>query len=395
MATRWMLYSHDALGLGHVRRMLAIARAALANRPDLAALLVTCSPLVDALPMPDGIDYVKLPSARKVGPRDYRPRTLEVDQERFRALREAVLRETGTAFAPDLLLADKSPLGLMGELASTLDRMKDGRRSQAILGWRDILDEPGDMREEWRLNGTLDVLERTYDEIWVYGDDRVLDVRTAYHLPDSIAARVRHLGYLAPRVSEADRIRAREVLHVDGAPLAVVTVGGGESGERVVDTYFEVLRRRLLDPAFHTLVITGPLMAEADQRRLAAYASPRAQVVPFMPGLEAVIAAADVVVGRAGYNTVCEALGSATPAVFIPRVLHRGEQSLRARRLADLGLAQIVDEPDLTPASLARAVRRALRRGRVPSDGVRMDGLSQVAQRISALLPRDSALLSA
>src|SRR2546425_6171886 len=74
--------------------MLAIARAVLASRGNLSALLVTCSPLIGDLPMPPGLDYVKLPSARKVGPGEYQARTLGVEHARFRDLRAAVLRET-------------------------------------------------------------------------------------------------------------------------------------------------------------------------------------------------------------------------------------------------------------------------------------------------------------
>jgi len=84
MHSHWLLYSYDALGLGHARRMTGIARAVLPSRPDLSALLVTCSPQIDALPVPIGLDYVKLPSARKVGPGRYEPRTLTVEHERFR-----------------------------------------------------------------------------------------------------------------------------------------------------------------------------------------------------------------------------------------------------------------------------------------------------------------------
>src|SRR5262245_42667290 len=110
-----MLYCHDTLGLGHVRRSLAIARttihsAAQRGYTDLAARLVTCSPLADTLPMPDGLDYLKLPSATKSGPDEYNPRTLCIERDRFRALRAAALRDTGIAFLPHLLLVDKSPL---------------------------------------------------------------------------------------------------------------------------------------------------------------------------------------------------------------------------------------------------------------------------------------------
>lgn len=392
MSARWMLYSHDALGLGHVRRMLAIARAVLERRDDLSALLVTCSPQIDALPMPRGLDYVKLPSARKVGPGAYEPRTLGVHAERFRTLRSNVLRETATAFAPHLLLVDKSPLGLMGELRDVVTTLGEQRDTRVVIGWRDILDAPEDVRAEWERQDILRVLERTYDEIWVYGDADVFDVREAYHMPPRIAERVRHLGYLAPRVTDAERARTRDMLQIEDAPLAVVTVGGGEGGERVVETYLEAAREHRLPDDMRTLVVTGPFMPEGERQRLVALGEGHVHVSTFVPGLEALIAAADVVVGRAGYNTVCEALGGATPAVFVPRVMHRDEQLLRARRFAELGLAEVVDEPALTPASIASAVRRALARGRTTTSRVRLDGLAEVTRRVSALLPRDPGM---
>ena len=385
-----MLYSHDALGLGHVRRMLAIARAVLASRGNLSALLVTCSPLIGDLPMPPGLDYVKLPSARKVGPGEYQARTLGVEHARFRDLRAAVLRETCSAFSPHLLLVDKSPLGLMGELTEPLEGLQGDRDVRVVLGWRDILDAPPDVCAEWHRQGTLDVLERTYDEIWVYGDPDVFDVCEAYHIPPRIASRVHHLGYLAPCVTDQERARTRAALQVNGAPLAVVTVGGGEGGELVVETYLEAARERRLPKGLRTMMLTGPFMTELDQRRFAGFANPHTQITSFVAGLESLIAAADVVVGRAGYNTVCEVLGGGTPAVLVPRVLHRDEQLLRARRLAEMGLAEVVDEASLTPRTLAGAVRRALARGRQPRPRIRLDGLAEVTRRVRMLLSRDA-----
>src|SRR5206468_9488079 len=118
-------------------------------------------------------------------------------------------------------------------------------------------------------------------------------------------------------------------------------------------------------------VITGPLMPCEAQERLRAMAPEGVTVRSFMPGLEALIAAADVVISRAGYNTVCELLGSGTPAVLVPRVLHRDEQLIRARRLADLQLAHVLDEERMEPETLARAVHEMLEIGRRPCPDVR------------------------
>jgi len=386
MGPRWLLYSYDALGLGHVRRMLSLARAVLAERPDLSALLVTCSPQVDALPVPPGLDYIKLPSARKVGDGAYEPRTLRLDPVSLKTLRSGLLVDTARGFEPDLFLVDKSPAGLMDELLETLPHVRG--RARLVLGWRDILDAPGRVSAEWRERDTLQVIERYYDEVWVYGDPAVFDLREAYGLPDWLAERVRYLGYLSPRVDPVLLGQARAAMARNGEPVAVVTAGGGEGGETLIGRYFEAVRRKLLPRDLRSVVVTGPFMAEAAQRQLRAEAPPGVRLKTFLPGLEHTLAAADVVISLAGYNTVCEVLGAGTPAVLVPRLRHhREEQRMRAERLSALGLVEHLDMDALTPRALTDAVSRALGRGRRRCTEARLDGLDRVAAHLRDLLP--------
>ncbi|MGH7731153.1 MAG: glycosyltransferase family protein [Candidatus Eiseniibacteriota bacterium] len=380
-----MLYCHDALGLGHVRRSLAIAGSALAARSDLAALLVTCSPLIDSLPIPQGLDYVKLPSARKTDDRRYAPRTLRIEEARYWALRSQLLRSAAMAFEPDLLLVDKSATGLQDELVDILHELRGSGRARLALGWRDILDSPDRIRAEWSDSGTLAWVERLYDEIWVYGDPKVFDLRVNHGLPRAIVDRMQYLGYLAPRVDPEARARARARISPDGRPVALVTAGGGEEGESLLHCYLEAARRRRLPRSLRSVVVTGPFLSREGQGRLSAAAPAGVRVLRFVPGLESLIAAADVVVGRAGYNTVCEVLGAGTPAVLVPRVLHREEQRIRARRLRELGVADSLEPDSLTPGVLAGAVKQALARGRARTGVLRIDGLQRAAQRAALL----------
>ena len=142
-----------------------------------------------------------------------------------------------------------------------------------------------------------------------------------------------------------------------------------------------------MDDGLSSFVVTGPFMPEDAQRRLRAVAPESVTVTPFLPGLDDVIAVADVVVSMAGYNTVCELLGSGTPAVLVPRVGHREEQRMRAARLANLGLVEHVPPAAIEPRGLAAAVRRALGRGRRHCVEPRLDGLDRVAREVSRLLP--------
>jgi predicted glycosyltransferase len=90
----------------------------------------------------------------------------------------------------------------------------------------------------------------------------------------------------------------------------------------------------------------------------------------------------------AGYNTVCEVLGSGTPAVLVPRVGHREEQRMRAVRLATLGLVEYLPPTTIEPHGLAAAVRRALGRGRRNYPRPGLDGLDRVVRELRRLLPQ-------
>ena len=394
MLSHWLLYSYDALGLGHARRMTGIARAVLPSRPDLSALLVTCSPQIDALPVPVGLDYVKLPSARKLSTSQYVARTMRLEPDRLRDLRATILEEVARSFQPDLFLCDKSPSGLMGELAPTLDRLRaDSPATRMVLGWRDILDAPELMRSEWRKTGVLTHIDRWYDEVWVYGDPALFDVREEYDLPRHIADRVRYIGYLSPHLAPEAVADARAELEVlapgeaGSGPIALVTVGGGEDGESVLARWIQAVRAGRLPKTMRSVLVTGPMMPEDAQARIAEAAPSSCVVTRYIGGLEVYTAAADLVVCMAGYNTACEVLGARTPTVMVPRASQRDEQRLRASRLAERGLVDMI-EPTESAEALALAALRAMERGRRVHDaGLALDGHLRVQREVARVLP--------
>ena len=394
MLSHWLLYSYDALGLGHARRMTGIARAVLPSRPDLSALLVTCSPQIDALPVPVGLDYVKLPSARKLSTSQYVARTMRLEPDRLRDLRATILEEVARSFQPDLFLCDKSPSGLMGELAPTLDRLRaDSPATRMVLGWRDILDAPELMRSEWRKTGVLTHIDRWYDEVWVYGDPALFDVREEYDLPRHIADRVRYIGYLSPHLAPEAVADARAELEVlapgeaGSGPIALVTVGGGEDGESVLARWIQAVRAGRLPKTMRSVLVTGPMMPEDAQARIVEAAPSSCVVTRYIGGLEVYTAAADLVVCMAGYNTACEVLGARTPTVMVPRASQRDEQRLRASRLAERGLVDMI-EPTESAEALALAALRAMERGRRVHDaGLALDGHLRVQREVARVLP--------
>ncbi len=57
---RFLLYSHDGLGLGHVRRNLAIAAALVDADPDASVLLATGADEVNSLGVSPRVEVLRL-----------------------------------------------------------------------------------------------------------------------------------------------------------------------------------------------------------------------------------------------------------------------------------------------------------------------------------------------
>ncbi len=83
-----------------------------------------------------------------------------------------------------------------------------------------------------------------------------------------------------------------------------------------------------------------------------------AEVVPFIYAMAQALAAADLVVARAGAMTVSEIALAGRPAVFVPYPFHRDrQQEHNARTLERLGAAIIIPDDERLADNLARAIR--------------------------------------
>ena len=78
-------------------------------------------------------------------------------------------------------------------------------------------------------------------------------------------------------------------------------------------------------------------------------------MVPYVDRMDLAYAAADLVVCRAGANTVTEVAAVGLPAVFVPLPIGNGEQALNARPVVDAGGGLLVDDARAHPGVGRRA----------------------------------------
>src|SRR3989441_3732264 len=375
---RIALYSHDTQGLGHIRRNLLVARALCARGESPVILLLSGVREAAAFSMPPGVDCVTLPSLGKGVDGRYFPRSLNVPMADLIKVRSSGITAVLRSFDADVLVVDKVPKGVFGELLPSLEMLGAGRRARIVLGLREILDGAEAVRREWDEGDYTSAIRAYYHRIWVYGDRSVYDTVREYGFPEDIAQRVRFTGYLNPLDvadpdSKAERWDFDALLPEGGSrPLDLCLVGGGRDGLRLAEAFVHAMKPGI------GVVVTGPLMPAESRARLRALASqhPRTHVLEFVTNPCLLLERADRVVAMAGYNTICEILAYRKPALLIPRTEPRTEQLIRAARFAALGLTDMLHPSDLTPEAIsawltAKAARRSAPEEVMDFSGVR------------------------
>lgn len=154
-----------------------------------------------------------------------------------------------------------------------------------------------------------------------------------------------------------DYASARVELGLDRRPFVLI-FGGSLGAERINAAVTEMLPRLSADGKISLLFGTGERGFAAVEERVAKMnLSESIRVVPYINNMHTVMAAADLVVSRAGAITLSELAVMAKPSVLIPSpnvVRHHQEQN--ARELEEHGAAIVLTEDALTPELLYKTI---------------------------------------
>ena len=376
------------MGLGHLRRHSTIAARLVHDLPGASVLLMTGLPSGCWFDLPPGVDFVKLPSVTKMEAGLYRPSMPNLGAEKVRALRASTIKQIAEVFEPDLLLVDHSPIGLWRELLPTLRLLKArARPTKLVLGLRDVLDTPEATREHWQAAGVYAAIKEFYDAILIYGSRHIFDSVAQYGLTDDLASRVSFCGYLTNCQAQPGTTTLLKDPDRAQRKLVVVTVGGGADGLPIMRMCLEAVRVLGPDCAAEFVFLTGPLMPRDQRQSLQAQAA--GLPVHVLGGTDesrSYLAAADLIVTMAGYNTLTEAIRLGKRLLVIPRQGPSAEQRIRAGLFAELGLLRKVDPQRASPTEIARDMLNSLDAS--PPAGRRLDleGLNRAVDALIALL---------
>jgi len=387
-----LIYSHDGLGLGHLRRNTTIAKHFIGELPGSSVLMLVGCPLGAFFPLPSaGIDLIKLPSIVKIDTGVWNSRTLTNIDPKIRDIRASTIQNVARILKPDLFLVDHVPIGVWGELIPTLRALKELDDPPVIvLGIREILDDPNVTRQLWCREGGYEAISQYYDEIFIYGAREVFDTAFHYGLKDMFAPKVRYCGFVCSEDEYQEKSSMREDLQIKKQKLIVVTAGGGYDAFGMMRTCLEALRLLSDFISFEAIFITGPLMAHEQRASLEKQSEGLpVRLLRCVDDSLSYLNAADLVIAMAGYNTMCEVVFRLRKkALVIPRLGPSAEQMIRARTLEKRGLIDVVHPGEMSPAKMAARIEAGLEQGDcLPQSGhIETTGAEQAASRLLKLI---------
>jgi predicted glycosyltransferase len=374
-----LFHVQHLLGIGHVRRAAAIARALTES-----GFAVTVAQGGFDVPGTDwgGAELVKLPPVRSA---DTGFRTLLDAEDRpidtgWKKRRAADLLALLARTRPDILLVETFPFGRRAFAFELVPMLEIARRANPrpliACSVRDIL---VDKQDPAKVEAMADMALALFDLVLVHGDPAVIPFEASFPPAPRVAGLIRYTGYVgAPSTREAPP--------GDGVDEVVVSVGGGAVGAELLRT---ALAARALSGQSRTRwrLLAGPDLPTGAVAGLTAAAPDGVIVEPARPDFPSLLARCRLSVSQAGYNTVMDVMRAGCRAVFVPfAAAGETEQTRRAELLAARGHCLVVPEAGLTPERLARAVDDAMAAAPPPLPALALDGA-----RTAAALLRDAA----
>ena len=394
------LYLSSPIGLGHVRRDLAIADAMREQRPDLEIQWLTQSPVAEFLERRGEAVH---PASRLLASESghFEAESGEHDLHAFQAVRrmDEVLVNNFMVF-DDLVERESFDLWL-GDEAWDLDHFlhehPELKRAPFVwmtdfVGWVPMPD--GGEREAFL---TADYNAEMVEHVARYpslrdrsvfvGDPAdVVDLSLGPGLPTARAWTEQHFDFAGYVMGERPDPDARAELrhrlgYAEDEVVCVVSVGGSGVGghllRRVVQSYDEA---RGQVPGLRMVVVAGPRI---DPDSLGA--PPGVEVLGFLPDLDLHHAACDVAVVQGGLSTTMELTAAGRPFLYFP-LGHHFEQQVHVRhRLERHRAGRAMDYRDADPGRVADELTAALKS---PVDylPVPTDGATRAAQLVVELL---------
>lgn len=376
MTPTLLLHCQHSLGLGHLVRSLALARA---FRERFRVVVLAGGVLPSGLERAPGVELVPLPPLGVGTDGELVSRDARLTAERARQLRRELVLDAFRSTRPAVVVLELFPFGrkkLAGELLPLLEEAHAlGRtRPLVVCSLRDLLARG--RRDQGAHDERASLIANHFlDAVLVHADPRFARLEETFRPATPLRTPVRYTGFVAPRdATPASDARRGPV---------VVSAGGGLVGAPLLRAAVEA--HDLLGVPMK--LVAGPFLPAGDWHELGAAAEhrPGLELVRTVSDLPRELAGARASVSQCGYNTALELLRARVPALVVPYAEDgEDEQRSRAERLERLQAVRTLDPAALDGRRLA-AELLTLPSFRPRRVDLSLEGASETARLVAEL----------
>lgn len=378
---RLLYYCQHVLGVGHFHRSLEICRACSESHQ---VTMIVGGPDIAAGDQP--FNFLRLPGLQ-MDEQFTRLQSCDpaLDLEEVKRIRVETLLSFYRTAAPDCLILELYPFGRKAFRFELNPLLKAARAdaTRVLCSLRDILVEKKTDRQMYE-DRVVTTLNAYFDGVLVHADPRVVRLDSTFGPIAALDVEIHYTGFITPGPQPGARTRIRTELGLnDNDRLIVASIGSGSVGSQLLEAVAAAARPDQPGAAHHYRLFTGPYCPPEVVARLRRISQPNLAVEQFSDHFVDWLAAADLSVSMAGYNTSMNTLAAGVPALMLPFAQNR-EQRLRVERLIADHAIEILDDHDLTPARLSALIDSQLRAKRYQTV-LDLDGARQTALLLERL----------
>ncbi len=383
---RVLIYCQHVLGMGHLIRSMAIARAL----KNCAVTFINGGESLSGVEVPPWVSMENLPPISS----DSEFQALKINGhgttlEQVQHVRKHRLLELYEAIRPDVLLIELFPFGrkrFAFELLPLLAHIRlAGSSTQVVCSLRDILvTKPDQTRhEDW----VVSLMNRYFDLLLIHSDPIFQTLDETFSRRTDLRCDVQYTGFVTQDSdTESDLPAGEPTPSPQQMPLILASVGGGRVGYELLEN--TVRASSLLTFPHRLAVFTGPYMPDQQYEALRRLASqhPHIDVQRFTPTFQTLMQQAVLSISMAGYNTCMNVLKTGTRALVLPFTGHKNdEQTIRAKKLEKRGQLTVLEPEDLTPDRLTAKIVASLTMPHPGQHSINTEGGTHTAAAIERL----------
>lgn len=392
-----LFYCQNLLGLGHLVRTTEIIRH-LSN--DFKVCLVQGGTTVQGWEIPLGVETIHLP-AIQVDPTTLRSKnrimvadgSLTLDE--VKEIRKNMLLKVFDIFQPDCLITEGFPFSkkqsLSFELVPLLERVKTTKPStKVVCSLRDIFMVKNFEDRAKAEAERCQLVNQYYDLLLYHSDPKVHRLEESFLMAEQLKCQVSYTGYVAQSTPENTNISAQDIASLSNKePMILVSVGGGKLGHDLLEAVIEAAPILAKQLPHKIQIFTGPLIPDEKLFQLYNLAAnySNINIRRFTNQLIAHMEKASLSISLGGYNTTMNVLKTGVRSLIYPSNKD-SEQAIRAEKLEELGILEVIRPDDLNPARMAEKIINSLNKKPVNSlcQSLNLQGAEKTAQSLQNLL---------